>query len=152
MRRPSRPSGPSIISSRTPAIPAGGAISAMRVSYCVRATSTGNVCVAGRPVPLSSSAWTCGSTGMEPPLLGCAHHRSRAGRQKTVEHLSRTFAEPGVVLSIKHPDAVDEHALHADWVAQGAGAATGQIIDPAPRRDADRGRVEQQYVGPGTDS
>ena len=35
--------------SATTAISAGGAISAMRASYCARATSTGSVCVRGHP-------------------------------------------------------------------------------------------------------
>ena len=58
------PPGPSMVCSRTLPTSAGGAISAMRASYCARATPTGSVCVAGTPVPLSSSSWICGSTGI----------------------------------------------------------------------------------------
>src|SRR5258706_8220974 len=63
------PPGPSIVCSRAPAISAAGAIRAMRASYCARATSTGNVWVAGTPVPLSSNAWICGSSGISTSLL-----------------------------------------------------------------------------------
>src|SRR5690349_4587789 len=58
------PPGPSMVRSPTAAMSAGGAIRAMRASYCARATSTGKVWVAGTPVPLSSNAWICGSTGI----------------------------------------------------------------------------------------
>src|SRR5258706_6705003 len=63
------PPGPSIVCSRAPAISAAGAIRAMRASYCARATSTGTVWVAGTPVPLSSNAWICGSSGISTSLL-----------------------------------------------------------------------------------
>jgi hypothetical protein len=54
---------PSIATSPTPAISAGGAISATRDSAWVRAAASGKVCVAGTPAALSSSVWICGSTG-----------------------------------------------------------------------------------------
>src|SRR6266496_1472540 len=65
----SGPPGPSIVSSRTAAISAGGAIRPMRTSYCARATGTDSVCVAGTPVPLSNNSWICGSTGIGRGLL-----------------------------------------------------------------------------------
>src|SRR5579859_6029946 len=37
----------------------------MRASYCALASGTDSVFVAGTPVPMSSSAWICGSTGMD---------------------------------------------------------------------------------------
>src|SRR5712691_3714148 len=48
----------------TAATVAGGAITAMRASYCRRASATGSVCVAGTPAPRSSKAWICGLTGI----------------------------------------------------------------------------------------
>src|SRR6266513_2821581 len=83
------------------------------------------------------------------PLLCRVHHRGRARRQKTVQHLPRTFAEPDVVLAVEHPDAVDEYAVHADRIAQRARAAAGQVVDPAWRRYADRCGIEQQQIGIG---
>src|SRR6516164_912293 len=150
MRIRNGPPGPSMVCSRTSAISAGDAIKAMRASYCARATSTGSVCVAGAPVPLSSRAWIWGSTGIavlsRPRLLRRVCDRGRTGRQKTIEHLARTIAEPRVVRAVEHPDAVDEHAVHADRVAQRARAAAGQVVDPARWRNADRGGVEQQQI------
>jgi hypothetical protein len=43
---------------------AAGAINAVRASYWARAILTGSVWVAGTPLPLSSKAWICGSTGI----------------------------------------------------------------------------------------
>jgi hypothetical protein len=37
--------------------------------------------------------------------------------------------------------------MHPDRVAQCAGAAAGQIVDPARRRNANRGGIEQQQIG-----
>src|SRR5690606_28552791 len=66
------PPGPSIERSDTEATSAGGAMTAIRASYSRRASATGKVCVAGTPVPRSSSAWICGSTAMarRPPGSG----------------------------------------------------------------------------------
>src|ERR1700740_3680669 len=150
MRMRNAPPGPSMVCSRTSAISAAGAIRAMRASYCARATSTGSVCVAGTPVPLSNRAWIWGSTGIavlsRPRLLRRVRYRGRAGRQQAIEHLARPLVEPRVILAVEHPDAVDEHAVHADRVAQRARAAAGQVVDPARRRNADRGGVEQQQI------
>src|SRR5499427_874167 len=150
MRMRNGPPGPSMVRSRTSAISAGDAIKATRASYCVRATSTGSVCVAGTPVPLSSRAWIWGSTGIavlsRPRLLRRDRHRGRSGRQKAIQHLPRTLVEPRVILAVEHPDAVDKYAVHADRVAQRAGATTGQVVDPARCRNADRGGVEQQQI------
>ena len=51
MRSLSGPPGPSIWRSTIFATLGGGAIRAMRASYCRRASATGSVCVAGTPVP-----------------------------------------------------------------------------------------------------
>ena len=51
-------------------------------------------------------------------LLRRARHRVRAGWQKAVEHLPRTLVEPDVVVAVEHPDAVYEHAVHPDRIAQ----------------------------------
>src|SRR3954468_24433512 len=122
----------------------------MRASYCARATSIGSVCVAGTPVPLSSSAWICGSTGIvwRPGLLGragqgCAPLGGIVGRQKAVEHPARPLVAPDIILAVEHTDTVDEDTVHADRVAYRARAARRQVGDPARRRDADRGRIEQ---------
>jgi hypothetical protein len=37
----------------------------------------------------------------------------------------------GIVLAVEHPDAVDEHAVHADRVTQRTGTARWQVIDSA---------------------
>ena len=71
------------------------------------------------------------------------------GGQKPVQHLARTFVECGIVLSIKHADAVHEDAVHADRLADGARSAARQVVDPARRRNADRRGIEQQQVGLG---
>jgi hypothetical protein len=65
-----------------------------------------------------------------PELLRGACHRRRGG-QEAVEHLPRAFVEMRIVLAIEHTDAVDEHAVHADRIAQGTRAAPRQIVDPA---------------------
>src|SRR5260370_122440 len=153
MRIGSGPPGPSIVSSRTAAMSAGFAISAMRASYCARAAGTANVCVAGTPVPLSNNAWICGSTGIASPveLLRRVRQPSRFGRCEPVEHLARPLGEFHVVASVEDPGSVDEDAMHPDRVADRPWTAARQIIDPARRRDADRGRIEQQEVGAGAD-
>src|ERR1700731_465357 len=61
----------------TLATAAGGAIRLIRASYCSRAAATVSVCVAGTPVPLSSSAWIWGSTGIVFPLYPCDRISSR---------------------------------------------------------------------------
>ena len=63
-RRSGAPSGPGISRSSTRATLAGGAMAAMRASYCARAAAGVRVSVRGRWRPASSSAWICGSTGM----------------------------------------------------------------------------------------
>src|SRR5437762_10724528 len=97
MRMRNEPLGASMVRSPTPATSAGGAIKAMRASYCARATSTGRVCVAGTPVPLSSNAWICASTGIACPdpagLLRGARECRGAGRKKAIEHLPRALVE-----------------------------------------------------------
>src|SRR5690348_8475716 len=95
----------------------------MRASYCARATSIGSVCVAGTPVPLSSSACICGSTGISCDLLSGALERRYPGRQKTIEHLPRSLVELHVVLAVKHATAIDENAMHPERVADGARAS-----------------------------
>src|SRR5689334_23885509 len=122
MRRRNEPPGPSMVCSLTAATSAGGAINTMRASYCARAKSTGKVWVAGTPVPLSSNAWICGSTGIacsDPAglLRGACEHRG-ASRKKAVERLPRTLVELRVIFAVKYSDAVDEHPVHADRVAQ----------------------------------
>src|SRR6516162_643268 len=137
MRIRNGPPGPSMVRSQTPAISAGDAIKATRAAYCVRATSTDSVCVAGTPVPLSSRAWIWGSTGIAvlswPRLLRRGRHRGRSGRQKAIQHLPGTLVEPRVILAVEHPDAVDKYAVHADRVAQRALAAAGQVVEPMRR-------------------
>src|ERR1700761_1172919 len=149
MRILSGPPGPSIMHSRMPATSAAGAINAMRASYWVRATSTGKVCVAGTPVPLSSSARICGSSGIR--ALFCNRRYRRCGRrQKAVEHAhSAAFVAPRIVLAVEHQRAIDEDAVHANRVAQRPRTATGQVVNPTRRRDADRCRIEQQQIGAG---
>lgn len=80
------------------------------------------MCVAGTSVPLSSNAWICGSTGIACPdpagLLRGARQRQGLRRKKAVDHLPRALAEPRLIFAVEHPDAIDEHAVHADPVAQ----------------------------------
>src|SRR4051794_30842670 len=102
----------------------------MRASYCWRATSIGSVCVAGTPVPLSSSPWICGSTGIIAlawVLLGRARQRRVAGRHKAVEPPARSLVAPDIILAVEHTDAIDEDAVDADRVAQGTRAAGRQV-------------------------
>src|SRR5918912_621380 len=143
-----------MVCSLTPAISAGGAIKAMRASYCARATSTGRVCVAGTPVPLSSSAWICGSTGIVSGPLALfrrARQRRRAGRQEAVEHLPRTFVEALVIGAVEYPYPVDEHTVDPKRIAEGARPTTGQVIHSAGCRDTDSRGIEQQQVGESAD-
>src|SRR5438067_11183466 len=149
------PPGPLMVCSPTAAMSAGGAITAMRASYWTRATSIVRVCVAGTPVPLSSSAWIWGSTGIvsryRPALLCRACQRCRPGRQEAVEHLPRTFVELLVNRAVEYPYAVDEYPVHAERIAEGTRPAAGQVIDSARCRDADGRGIEQQQIGTSAD-
>ena len=81
----------------------------------------------------------------------CAALRTAAG--PVGRNRSSTWPGPlssrAVILAVEHLDAVDEDAVHADRVAHRARAAAGQVVDPARRRDADRGGIEQQQIGEG---
>jgi hypothetical protein len=55
--------------------------------------------------------------------------------------------KPLVVFAVENPSAIDEHAVHAYRVPDRARAAARQVIEPAQRRNANLGGIEQQQIG-----
>src|SRR5689334_17112717 len=83
------------------------------------------------------------------PSLRRGAHLGQGGGQETVQNLTRAFREPAIFRAVEDFGSVDEDAVDAEWVADRAGAAAGQVVDAAGWRDADGRRVEQQQIGEG---
>src|SRR5689334_10228527 len=71
------------------------------------------------------------------------------GGEELVEHPPGPALMADIVLAVEDADAVDEDAVDAFRVADGAPPAAGQVGDAARRRDADRRRIEEQEIGEG---
>jgi hypothetical protein len=85
------------------------------------------------------------------PSLRRGAHLGRGGWQEAVEHLAWTLGEAAIRRAVEDFGPVDEDGVDAERVADRAGAAAGQVVDAAGRRDADDRRVEQQQIGEGAD-
>ena len=64
-----------------------------------------------------------------------------------VENVAGALGVFHIILAVKCPHAVAEHAMHAGRTADGAPAAARQVGHPLGRADAHGGGIEQQEVG-----
>src|ERR1700722_9577493 len=142
-----------MVRSMTEPMVAAGAIRGMRASYCALAWATDSVFVAGTPVPMSSSAWICGSTVMD---CQRAHGEMgvRAGEWRELREVRAHFVPHGRVQRCRQRRGAVEHnlvALHMVHPGPGEEAApvdTRVYLDlPDAGKSRHDGRVAGNVVG-----